>query len=139
MNLKRLVWIVYLLALPSCQPTTLEDFQLEGAPLARRLLEDLKKIETREDLLLLEPALKRDFEKLVDLMIQARAFQQKNLDLEIPFQNINQILNASLLEEMKRVYEIEGGRESVERAQREALLKLDAKEKSFQRVQNSMR
>jgi hypothetical protein len=119
--------------LVGCQPTSLEDFQWEGSSHARALLKDLQKIESREDLSRIEPLLKKDFHKLVDVIIQARAFQQKNPEEEIPFQNINPILNASLRDELKRVYEIEGGRECVERVQREAMLKLDAKERKFEK------
>lgn len=113
----------------SCQPSSLEEFQFEGASRTRLLLKDLKKIDTREDLLVAEPRLKKHFEKIVEVMIQARLFQQKNAGLEIPVLEIGQTMSCSLLEEMKRIYAIEGGRECIERAQREAMLKLDAKEK----------
>ncbi|MBX9924709.1 MAG: hypothetical protein K2Y01_11440 [Rhabdochlamydiaceae bacterium] len=121
------------LVLAGCQPTSLEDFQWEGSSYARILLKDLQKIESREDLSKIEPLLKKDFHKIVDVIIQARAFQQKNPEAEISFQNINPVLNASLREELKRVYEIEGGRECVERVQREAMLKLDAKERRIEK------
>ena len=130
---------ICLVFLSACQPTSLEDFQLEGACLCRALLKDLRQIECREDLVFMEPVLKRKFEKLVDLVIQARTFQQKNPEFEIPTQNINQILNSSLIEEIKRIYGIEGGRECIERAQREAMLKLDSKEKMFEKQQRSVR
>lgn len=131
------IYIYYLIpfffSLTSCQPTSLEDFQWEGSSHARALLKDLQQIENREDLSRIEPFLKKDFHKIVDVIIQARAFQQKNPEAEISFQNINPILNASLREELKRVYEIEGGRECIERVQREAMLKLDAKEKRLEK------
>lgn len=130
---------VFLGLLSACQPTSLEDFQLEGASLSRSLLKDLRRIECREDLALMEPVLKKKFEKFADLIIQARTFQQKNLEFEIPSQHINQALNHALVEEIKRIYSIEGGRESIERAQREAMLKLDAKEKLIEKQQRSIR
>jgi hypothetical protein len=116
-----------------CQPTSLEDFQWEGSSHARLLLRDLQKIESRDDLNKIEPFLKKDFHKIVDVIIQARNFQQKNPEAEISFQNINPILNASLRDELKRIYEIEGGRECIERVQREAMLKLDAKERKIEK------
>ncbi len=122
-----------------CQPTTLEDFQCEGSSVMRFLLQDLRKIEDREDLSRMEPILKKDFEKLVELIIQARVFQQRNPEVESPFQNINATLNLSLIEELKRIYDIEGGRECVERSQREAMLRLDAKEKMIERQQSIIR
>lgn len=138
MSIRLIILISVVSMLSACQPTALEEFQLEGGALSRALLQDLRKVETREDLVFLEPILKKDFNNLVNLMIQARAFQQKNLDFEIPIQNANQILNASLVEEMKRIYDIEGGRECIERAQREAMLKLHAREKMFEKQQKSI-
>ncbi len=117
----------------SCQPSSLEEFQFEGASRVRLLLKELKSIETREDLLLAEDSLKKHFEKIVNVIIQARLFQQKNIGVEVPVLQLGQTLSDSLLEEMKRVYALEGGRECIERAQREAMLKLDAKEKALGR------
>ncbi len=127
------------LVLCGCQPTSLEDFQVEGSSLARVLLRDLRKVESREDLGLLEPILKKDFERMVDLIIQARVFHQKNPELEVSFQNVNETLNLSIMEELKRIYEMEGGRECIERAQKEAMLKLDAKEKLLEKQQSAVR
>ncbi len=135
----KLILLLGCLFLFGCQPTSLEDFSWEGRALVRVLLRDLRKIETREDLFLLEPVLKKDFEKIVELIIQARSFQQKNPEIEISFQNINPTLNLSVKEELKRIYEMEGGRECIERSQREAMLKLDAKEKLFQKQQSAVR
>jgi hypothetical protein len=135
----KLFFLFVIFCLSSCQPTALEDFQVEGSSIMRSLLNDLRKIEGREDLVKIEPILKKDFEKLVDVIIQARVFQQKNPDLEAPFQNINANLNLSLVEELKRVYGIEGGRECVERSQREAMLRLDAKEKIIEKQQSVIR
>ncbi len=75
--------------------------------------------------------LKKHFEKIVGIVVQARLFQQRNVGLEVPILEIGQTLSRSLLEEMKRIYALEGGRECIERAQREAMLKLDAKEKAL--------
>ena len=135
----KLILFLGLFFLFGCQPTSLEDFQWEGSALLRNLLKDLSTIETREDLALQEPLLKKDFERIVDLIIQARTFQQKNPELEISFQSINPALNLSLKEELKRIYEMEGGRECIERSQREAMLKLDAKEKLIQKQQSAVR
>lgn len=134
----KLFFLFTLMVLFGCQPTCLEDFQAEGGALARTLLKDLREIESREDLTRIEPLLKKDFEKLVDLIILSRNFQLKNPELELSFQNINASLNLSLKEELKRVYEIEGGRECVERSQRESMLKLDAKEKLIEKQKSAI-
>ncbi len=119
--------------LASCQPTSLEEFQCEGDSLGRKLLSDLRKIEARQDLAFIEPVLKKDFESLVKLIIDARMFQQKNMDADLFLIQPNAFLNASLKEELQRVYAIEGGREVVERAQKEAMLALHAKEQMLEK------
>ena len=121
-----------LIFLSSCQSASLDDFRYEGASQVRLLIEDLKEVESREDLADAAPILKKRFEKIVDLMIQSRAYQQKNPGLEISFYSSNQALSDSLLEQMKRVYALEGGKECIEKAQREAMLRLDAKEKTLE-------
>lgn len=120
-----------------CQPSSLEDFQLEGAAQIRSLLEELRKIHRREDLAAREGSLRERFEEMADLMIRARAFQQRNLDLEKVDSWENQALSELLLEEMERVYGLEGGRECIEKVQREAMLRLDAKERVLERLQSS--
>lgn len=118
--------LIALLLLQSCQPTSLDEFQYEGACQVELLLKEMEQIETREDLVRMEPVLKKRFEKIAALVIQAKAFQQKNPDLEPLFLGRSILLSEALLDEMRRVYTLEGGRESVERAQRESMLKLDA-------------
>lgn len=121
----------------ACQPSSLDDFQYEGACQTRLLLQELAEIETREDLASMEPIIKNRFEKIVAIMIQARVFQQKNPDIEVAFSSRNILLSDSLLDEMKRIYDLEGGRECIERAQREAMLKLDAQEKNLEKQYKS--
>jgi hypothetical protein len=130
---KRFIGCIFLcLYCNACNPTSLEDFQHEGAAQSRLLLRELRNIENREDLSRAEPILKKRFEKIVDLMIQARTFQQKHPEEE-PAQCFNEVLNGSLIEELERVFSLEGGREAVERAQREAMIRLDAHERSLEK------
>jgi len=112
---------------------------MEGAAEVRLLVERLKKIEGREDLVDAEPVLKKHFEKIVDIAIQARIFQQKNPGEEVRISEFGKLRGDALLEQMKRVYAIEGGRACIERVQREAMLRLDAKEKMLEKQQSKMR
>ncbi|MBS0627688.1 MAG: hypothetical protein JSS09_05700 [Verrucomicrobia bacterium] len=130
----RILVLFFLFTLFSCQPSSLEEFQFEGASRVRLLLEDLKIIETREDLAWAEPLLKEHFEKIADIAIEARLFQQKNPGFEVQFLQIGQFLSQSLLEEITRIYALEGGKECIERAQREAMLRLDSKEKNLKKT-----
>ena len=116
----------------SCSPHSPEEFKREGEERCRLLVGDLQKIESHEQLLLAEPILKKHFERLIDLMIEAREFQQKKLEdisAEVPYEeNATEI---SLENELRRIYAMERGREIVERAQHEALVRLDAYERAI--------
>ncbi|MBM3198920.1 MAG: hypothetical protein FJZ58_06700 [Chlamydiae bacterium] len=129
--MKQKITGLLLLFMVSCQPSSLEDFAHEGAAHTRLLIEDLQKIQAKEDLVQAEPILKKHFEKLVDYMILARNYKQKHPDEEVVYSVLTVSCSQELLEEMQRVYAIEGGKECVERAQKEAMLRLDAKEQAI--------
>ena len=121
-----------LLLLCSCSPDSSEEFQREGQARCHALVLELQKIESREQLLHSSPQLKRHFESLINLMIEAREFQQKKLDgfsSEIVLEE--NVIEATLEEELRRIYAIEGAREVIEQAQHEALVRLDAYERTL--------
>lgn len=122
----------FLLLLCGCSPNSSEDFHREGRERCRALIHDLGKIENREQLLRAEPQLKKHFESLVSLMIDAREFQQKHGD-EIESDSIIQEneVDGRLEEELRRIYAIEGGREVIEKVQHEGLVRLDAYERAL--------
>ena|ERR1700722_435706 len=121
--MKKVIAVVFLL-LGSCSPNSSEEFQREGDARCRLLVADLQKIENRQQLLIAETVLKKHFEGLTDLMIEAREFQQKQLE-DISSEVVN-AAETALENELRRIYAIEGGREVIERAQQEALVRLDA-------------
>ncbi|MBS0604628.1 MAG: hypothetical protein JSS60_06285 [Verrucomicrobia bacterium] len=126
--------LVLLLLLCSCSPNSSEEFQREGEARCRLLTLELMKVENRQQLLRAEPLLKKHFESLITLMIEAREFQQKHVDealSEIAF--VENTADIRLEEELRRIYAIEGGREVIERAQHEALVRLDAYERALAR------
>jgi hypothetical protein len=128
----RKLMVASLLLFCSCSPNSSEEFQREGEARCRLLVADLQKIENRQQLLIAESALKKHFEGLTDLMIEAREFQQKQLEdisTEIAWQENS--AGASLENELRRIYAIEGGRELIERTQQEALVRLDAYERAL--------
>ena len=119
-----------LLIVSACSPSSMSDFRHEGEARARAIAEQLGQIETREQLLQAEPQLKKHFEALVDLMIEAREFQDKHME-EVAVEPFSEErADHALEEELRRVYTIEGAREVIERAQQEALVRLDAYERT---------
>ncbi|MGC1878214.1 MAG: hypothetical protein WA347_08340 [Rhabdochlamydiaceae bacterium] len=118
------------LLLCGCSPNSSEEFQQEGKTRCRLLVTDLQKIENREQLLLAESKLKKHFEALIDLMIEACEFQQKKLeDVSSEAVFAESGADALLEDQLRRIYAIEGGREVIERTQQEALVRLDAYER----------
>jgi hypothetical protein len=133
---KRIFWIVLLFY--GCSPNSPQEFHREGEARCLSLIRDLDKIENREQLLQAEPQLKKYFSALTDLMIEAREFQRKRLDdacSESPLES--NPVDALLEEELRRIYMIEGGREVIERAQQEALVKIDAYERALVKKRES--
>lgn len=128
--LQRVCSLILLIGLYGCSPSSSEDFQREGEALTRTLIKHLEAIETQEDLLRAEPALKKDFEAYVDLISQAREQQLRRADEIVVDASSDFSVSGELKEAMRRIYAMEGGREIIERAQQEALVRLDAYERA---------
>lgn len=111
-----------------CSPNSLDDFQHEGEALSRALAEDLQEIHTKDELIKAVPVLKKKFNEFVDLMIAAKEYQQSHAEEEISEEELP--FSEALFLELKRIYAMEGGRETIEKAEREALIRLDAYEKN---------
>ncbi len=109
--------------LGACSPSSHQDFVQEADAVCRDLIQDLKTIHHSQDLFLAEGKLQKNFESLATLIVEARKHQIEN-----PEEFTREILECSSAENLRleliRVYLIEGGRESIEKAQREALARL---------------
>lgn len=129
------LFIIFLLLL-GCTPSSYEDFQFEGDAHCRKMLNTLKCIQDRQQLLQSQPILRQHFEDLVDLMIEARKFQQRSLEAKEFYPSFYSI---ALKEELKRLYKIEGGREIIERTQKQAFLRLGVVERQIAKKQVKVR
>lgn len=131
------VWVFFaiILFLTGCQRSSLEEVQERGVAQVELILQTLYKIQTREDLVKAEGEIKELFEKLVSIMIEARFLQYKDPEATPSALPMQEDLSYSLMAELSRIYNLEGGRECIERAEREAMLRLDAKEKILQKHQ----
>jgi hypothetical protein len=117
-----------------CSPSSLEDYRHEGEAVCRELTADLQCIQTREDLVSLETKLKKDFEKLVAVILDAQQFIQKHPDSEtLQVYAIDTEMSDRIKVELQRVYQIEGAKEVIEKAQRESMLRLDGYAKMRQK------
>ena len=124
-----LLWI----GMTGCGPSSLKDFHIEGDAICRALVRDLNRIHSQEELVQSIPLLTTRFNQIVDLIIEARMFQQKHPEEEdiATALDHHQLLQQAL----QRVYAMDGGREALEKAEREALFRLDAFEKKLAKQQ----
>lgn len=138
--MRRLLILSTCLLLASCSPSSFEEFQTEGEALTRQIIEELQKVQTTEQLLASAPRLKKRFSTLVELMIEAREFQEAHPEewsgeKTLPEGTFNELL----MIELERVHKLERGKEIVEGAQREALHRLDAYELNLKRRKEKLR
>lgn len=137
---KFFIAFIVLFSSSGCSPSSLEDFRLEGESRCKVLVEELRKIDNREQLARAQPLLKKYFEDFVTLMIRAREFQEKHFDTNNELSIASESSISSQLEEqLRRIYALEGGRELIERAQQEALVRLDAFERARTKKREAIR
>lgn len=114
----------------SCGPRSVEDYREEGQGVIRTLTATLKEIYTREQLLQEAPKIKKIFNRLVSVIIDAQQFRDRHPDDDVPdFSRNDLMVSGELRAELLRIYQIEGGMEIMEQCQDEALTRLDAFEK----------
>lgn len=106
------------LLLWGCAPSSIEDLRWEAEAETRRLAKELKEIDTKEDLNRALPKLKRRYNRLAELLLETRNFPEKG-------SGEPSLASEELFVELARLYEMPGGRESIEMAQNEAVRKLD--------------
>lgn len=116
--------ILFLLLSMSCSPGSLNEYRQEAKSVTKALQQQLESIESPEQLVAAEASISKKFNQLVDLMIQAQECQRRSLGLE-PLQDDFRISD-DLKAELRRIYQMERGREYIERASREAMIRLDA-------------
>ena len=107
-------WI--LIFLVSCGPATVADLRCEGEAQTRKLAEELREIETKEELQRALPRLKKRFNKIAELLVEARKYSTEEVEPSYA--------SEQLFAELARLYEMSGGRELIETAQTEAVHRL---------------
>lgn len=106
--------------LTACAPANLSDLRYEAEGEMKKLTVELKKIESSEDVQKSAKRLKKQFNRIADLLLQARNFplSQEEIPESSP-------AGEELFAELARIYEIPGARASIEAAQNEAIRRLD--------------
>lgn len=110
--------ILFFLPFLGCAPSSLEELRCEGEAQTKKLARELQEIDTKDELIKALPRLKKRYNRLADLLLEARNFQENGNSDPSP-------ASEELFAELARLYEIPGCRESIETAQIEAIRKLD--------------
>ncbi len=105
---------------------------MEAQAVCRVLTEQLRNVKNRDELMDAMSGLKKSFNRLVDVLIEARAYQTAHPELVWNSASmVQQDWSEALQGEMRRIYDIEGGKELIEEAQRPSLLRLDRFERDL--------
>ena len=116
--------IFYSFFLASCQ-SSYENYREKGQHLVHELILELRQIHSRDQLLAAQISLKKIYSSLAALIIEAELYRRKYPDEELlEFVFEERIYSEQLRKELNRLYEIEGGRECMEKCQEQALFLL---------------
>jgi hypothetical protein len=113
-------FIIFLLFLVSCSPSTLSEWRVEGVSVIRDLVEELKEVPDLKSLEGKKATIKKKYSKLVYIMIEAEKYEEEE-NTFLPESFYSDALKAQYI----RLYEIEGCRELLFQMQKESLHKLD--------------
>lgn len=129
-------WVIFLILIfvCSCSPHSVDEFAEEGEGVIRSLIQELKCIHTREQLLAASGKLQKQFDRLVTVMIAAEEFCDSHPDQGSgEYLRYNHELSDQLRMELNRLFRLEGGREIIEKCQEKALFRLTIFE-GYQRI-----
>lgn len=107
------IFLIILSLLTSCSSSSLQDLQKESQKTIQTLTQDLKSIHNREDLLKKRAILRKHFDHIAELMIEA-----DRLNGEIEDEGEDD--SCDLLNEMVRIYKLDGAKELMENYQKDA-------------------
>ncbi len=111
----------------SCTSPSLQEYRKKAENASRFFQEELSYIQTREELVARLPKIQQYYEEIVDLLIEVHRFEKKQGEDFIQAADERDFLaSEALMIEIERIYQLEGGKELMEKAQKEALFRLDA-------------
>jgi hypothetical protein len=123
--------IILLFICIACSPSSREEYRLEGEDIGRGIVKILQRVHSAGDLKREGPRLKKEYAKLVDLMIAAKKVDGRLEDFDSESVSSNSVSEA-LKAEFMRVYQLEGCAELMGPLQRESLHKLDLYQKRWE-------
>lgn len=124
-----LILSILLMLTTSCGNRSLDDFQEEGEGVIRSLIQELKEIHTRQELIAASGSLQKRFDHLVSIMISAEEFLASHPERAKEGTVLNHELSDQLRIELNRLYRLEGGRQIIEKCQEKGLLRMESTKK----------
>lgn len=112
----------------SCQSHPEDNLRKKGVQCSRAFAEELKEIRTSEDLKVALPKMRKRFSELAELILEVRNLK------EISGNQIPSPEGDALFAELSRLSELPGGRELIELAQREAILRLSSSSRCLEKA-----
>jgi hypothetical protein len=100
----------------ACAPPTVGDFHREGEAAAKALTEEMRKIQSQDDLRVAIPKLRKNYIRLARLAIAVKDLKESGAEPLMPSQ-----ANDELFAEISRLYELPGGKDLLIAAERDAL------------------
>jgi hypothetical protein len=101
----------------ACSPSSLQDIRYEADSEMAKLVLDLQLVGSKEDLQKRSARIKKRFNRMADLLIETRNFEQSASETSPTAE--------ALFVELARLYEIPGVRDLIENLQEEAVHRLD--------------
>ncbi len=128
--LKDHMWWIFFFCffVTSCNSKSPDYFLAEGRALNRDLIDCCHEINDLDDLIQALPYMQKQFNLLVDVMIEAKKWQKKHNVTWQPSVE-DQRLSQELADEFLRLYAMPSARALIEKSQEPALLKLDSFDK----------
>ena len=119
------LFLLFILVLTGCHSSSLDDYQEEGEAVIRSLIQELKKIHTRHELVRATPSLQKLFDRLVSVMVAAEEFRLSHQEsIKGSEVRVNHDLSDQLRVELNRIYRLEGGRQIIEKCQERGLCRI---------------
>ena len=108
--MKKIFILLLLITISSCNPNSTEEVKRESQKTVLLLIEDLKEIKTRDDIVKKRMILKKRFDQLAFLMIEAQRINESSVKEDEDFWSYSDVLKT----EMIRIYGIDGGQALIE-------------------------
>lgn len=134
----RICFLALFLCLFSCSPTSNKDYQTLAGGELNRFSNFLKKIHDPKQLKNKQKSISKRFVKLTGIMIDYHSYLEKHPEVDHPLDEKTQLAAQKFKEELYRIYELDGGRELIEEAQKDAYTKLSLFEQSITQTRIDM-